>query len=348
MTVVCTSGVAATSVPPPAVTSSPAVFTATVTSEGIDVSTGSSDVAAVRVVERSPPPLSEPPDMLPVVEVVPAIALPSSPLSGWSSSSSSQMLAWGDADDSSAPLSPNRVQAGRSQDVPDEGSLFNVSPVSPGFLFRPSRGDQPPPSEGVLLPTTIDNFDDSVLGDPITYVRCEKFPGSESPMSLPVYAWPSGSAYLLEQSLLQTVLASGASSHPEGGDLSCRSAHGFGGRPVVANGTAGLSVPFLGVRGTAVFGWESSVWLTASSPTVPGVRRSTRVGSTPRLFTNVLGGPAGQGTSDGSCHQPAVGRGHYVVQSSDLVTVRHVVTPDVVPNDGVGHRTDNVSTSRCR
>ena len=144
------------------------------------------------VVEHSP--LSEPRDLLQVVEVVPAITLPSSPLS----SSSSQTLACRDADDSSAPLSPNRVQAGRSQDVPDEGSLFNVSPVSPGFLFRPSRGDQPPPSEGVLLLTTIDDFDESVLGDPITYVRCEQFPGSESPMSLPVYAWPSGSAYLLD------------------------------------------------------------------------------------------------------------------------------------------------------
>ena len=38
MTVVCTAGVAAMSMPPPAVTSGPAVFTATVTSEGIDVS----------------------------------------------------------------------------------------------------------------------------------------------------------------------------------------------------------------------------------------------------------------------------------------------------------------------
>ena len=131
-----------------------------------------------------------------------------------------------------------------------------------------------------------------------------------------------------------------------GGDLCRRSAHGSGGHPVVGNGTAGLSVPFLGVWGTAVFRWESSVWLTASSPMVPGVRRSTGVGSTPRLFTNVLGGPAGQRTSNGSCCQPAAGRGHYVVQSSDLVTDRHVVTSDVVPNDGFGHRTDDVSTSR--
>ena len=199
------------------------------------------------------------------------------------------------------------------------------------------------------MPTTLDDFDDSVLGDPITYARCEQFPGTESPISLPVYAWLSGSAYLLEQSLLQTVLASGASSHPEGGGDLCRhSAHGSGGRPVVGNGPAGLSVPVLGVRWTAVFGWESSVWLTASSPTVPGVRRSTRVGSTPRLFTNVLGGPAGQRTSDGSCSQPATGCGHHVVQSSDPVPVRHVITPNVVPNDGFGHRPDDVSTSKGR
>ena len=166
-------------------------------------------------MEFPQPPLSEPPDLLPVVEV--ATALPSSPLSGWPSSSSSQMLAWGETDESPAPLSPNRVQAGHSQDVPDEGSLFNVSPISPGFVFRPSRGDQPPPAEGVLLPTTLDDFNDSVLGDPITYARCEQFPGSESSLSLPVYAWPSGSAYLQEPSLIQTVLASGASSQPEEG-----------------------------------------------------------------------------------------------------------------------------------
>ena len=152
--------------------------------------------------------------------------------------------------------------------------------------------------------------------------------GDIAHLSLPVYAWPSGSACLLEQSLLQTVLASGASSQPEGGPLPS---------------------PRLWIwRGTAVFGWESSVWLTASSSMVPGVCRSTGVGSTPRLFTNVFGGPARQGTSYGSCRQPAAGRGHYVVQSSDPVTVRHVVTPDVVPNDGFGHGTVDVSTSRGR
>ena len=62
------------------------------------------------------------------------------------------------------------------------------------------------------MPTTLDDFDDSVLGDLITYARCEHFPGSESPVSLPVCAWSSGSTFLLDHTVFQTVLASGTSS----------------------------------------------------------------------------------------------------------------------------------------
>ena len=91
-----------------------------------------------------------------------------------------------------------------------------MSPLSPG-LFRPSRGGQSPPAEGVLLPTTLDDFDDSVLGDLITYAWCEHFPGSESTLSLPVYAWPSGSTFMLDPTVFQTVLASGTSSLPAAG-----------------------------------------------------------------------------------------------------------------------------------
>ena len=201
LTVVCTSSAV---VPPPGVSSDTVVPPVTVANEGIDVGTSVPVVAApapvveqpsspVRgggghVVEVLQPLLSESPKLL--------------PLSGRSSSSSSPTLPWGAADDSSPPFSPNRVQAGHSQDVPDKGSLFNVSPLSPGLLFRPSQGGQSPPAEGVLLPTTLDDFGDSVMGDPITYARCEQFPGSESPLSLPVYAWPSGSAFLLDPTVL--------------------------------------------------------------------------------------------------------------------------------------------------
>ena len=61
---------------------------------------------------------------------------PSTPVaSGRMSPDSPRMVAFGDMADSSVPLSPNHVQVGRSQDVPDEGSLFHMSPVSPGFLM---------------------------------------------------------------------------------------------------------------------------------------------------------------------------------------------------------------------
>ena len=92
-----------------------------------------------------------------------------------------------------------------------------MSPLSPGLFFRPPRGSGSPPVGGVLFPTTLEDFDDSVLGDPITYARCEQLPGSESPLSLPVYAWPSGSAFLVDPTVLQTVLAPGTSALPAEG-----------------------------------------------------------------------------------------------------------------------------------
>ena len=197
MTVTCTSGVVPMSTQPPAVTSVLAMSTATVASRDVDVRPGPSKIwpiprlgpASSSVRERVPAvvlsftPMSVPPVPVPRGDGVPAITssnppdcpTPSSllPSSGQSPTPSSKTLAWGDAGVSSVPLSPNRVQAGRSQDVPDEGSLFHVSPVSPGFLIRLSRDAQQFPPEGVLLPMTMDDFSDSDLGVPITYAQCE-------------------------------------------------------------------------------------------------------------------------------------------------------------------------------
>ena len=99
------------------------------------------------------------------------------------------------------------MREGLSQNNSVEGSLFNVSPLSLGLVVRPTREGGTAPSEGVLLPTMLGDFNDSVLGDPITYARIEQLPGSESPLSLPVYAWPPNSALLMD-SVIQTVLAS--------------------------------------------------------------------------------------------------------------------------------------------
>ena len=65
-------------------------------------------------------------------------------------------------------------------------------------------------------------------------------------------------------------------------------------------------------------------------------------------FADVLGGSAWKVISDGSCRQPAPGRGHNVVQPSSTVTVHHVATPYVIRIDGLGHMPDGVSSGRGR
>ena len=91
-------------------------------------------------------------------------------MSGQLSPGSPRTVAFEDLGDSLVPLSPNRVQAGRSQEVPEDGSLFNVSPVSP----LGAAGQHP--EAGLLLPSALDGFSDSVLGDPIAFAQCAQMP----------------------------------------------------------------------------------------------------------------------------------------------------------------------------
>ena len=58
------------------------------------------------------------------------ISLPQSP----------EVTNFDDQESMSAPLSPNRVRKGHSQDMPAEGSLFDVSPDVPGFHMQPAGG----------------------------------------------------------------------------------------------------------------------------------------------------------------------------------------------------------------
>ena len=168
MTVKCTSGV---EVPPPRASTQVVLPPATVAHTVAAAGTSTPFVV-------TPAPVVEQPGVH--AKGFPTLQLLESPellLSfGLSSPSPSPMLPWGAAEDSSPPFSPNRVQAGPSQDAPDEDSLFTVSPLSPGLFFRPPRGSGSPPAGGVLLPTMLDDFDESVLGDPITYAQCEQFP----------------------------------------------------------------------------------------------------------------------------------------------------------------------------
>ena len=132
---------------------------------------------------------------IPEVGRVETFQLSSLPRSGQLSPESPRTIAFEDLGDSSVPLSPNRVQAGRSQEVPEDGSLFNVSPVSPGFLMCPSVPLCSNQRLGCRCRWPWNSFSDPVLGDPIAFAQCALIPGSDTPLTLPVYTMPSGLAY---------------------------------------------------------------------------------------------------------------------------------------------------------
>ena len=106
---------------------------------------------------------------VPAVGQMETIHISSPPMSGQLSHGSPRTVAFEELGDSSVPLSPNHAQAGRSQEVPEDGSLFNVSPVKPGFLMAPLDAAGQHPEAGMqllLLPSALDGFSDSVLGEP--------------------------------------------------------------------------------------------------------------------------------------------------------------------------------------
>ena len=87
---------------------------------------------------------------------------------------SQEMASFEDQDALSAPLSPNRVRKGHSQDMPAEGSIFDVSPDLQGFNMRPAGGGLQPPEITQPPPSTYVNFNDPFFGAPIAFVQCHK------------------------------------------------------------------------------------------------------------------------------------------------------------------------------
>ena len=282
---------------------------------------------------------------IPAVESVEAVKLSSPPLSGQLSPASPQTVAWEDLGDSSVPLSPNRVQVGRSQDVPDEGSLFHVSPVSPGFLMRPSGAAEQHPQAGVLLLMTLDDFSDSVLGDPITYAQCEQIPGSDAPMTLPVYTLPSGLTYMPGQSSVQTVLASGTSSRPEVWSSAIACPLDTEDSPLLAMGLPGCLYRFTSYSGPAFSDLNPAFGLQLHHPRFlefVGAPESARLlYHSPTFWVDQLG----EEQAMAAAVNLQTGRGHYAVQSSDTAAVCDVATSDVVGNDVPWHGTGGVSFS---
>ena len=203
LTVVCTSSAV---VPPPGVSLNAVLPPATVASKVIDVGTSTPVVAAlapvveqpgVHVVELPKPQLPESPKLL--------------PLSGQSSSSPSPTLPWGAADDSSPPF----LQVFRRCTL----RMFRTRAVC--LMCRRFRQDSSfGHHEGVSrlrLRGSCCQRRWTTLMIRLWVIRSLMRSVNSFPLSLPVYAWPSGSAFLLDPTVLQNVLASGTSALPAEG-----------------------------------------------------------------------------------------------------------------------------------
>ena len=126
-------------------------------------------------------------------------------------SRSPEMASFEDQDALSVPLSPNRVRKGHSQDMPAEGSIFDVSPDLPGFNMRSTGGGVQPPEIMQPPPSTYVNFNNPFFGAPIVFAQCHKTPGMDTPMTLPIYNIPKDGNIGSDQSAVPTVFASGVS-----------------------------------------------------------------------------------------------------------------------------------------
>ena len=133
--------------------------------------------------------------------------------------------------------------------------------------FQPLRGKTSPPTEEALLPPPADDCLAPGLDDPNTAMRCEPFPGSEYPFSLPACA------------TVRDVLSAGPSGAPDW--------VGFQDLYDTARGTKrdDTSTPhyvqILGVRRSAVYRWKPGIWFAAASYSVSGRRRMSGVAPAP-------------------------------------------------------------------
>ena len=111
----------------------------------------------------------------------------------------------------SAPLSPNRVRKGHSQDMPAEGSIFDVSPDVPGFNMRPAGGGVQPTETTQPSPSNYVGFNNPFFGAPIAFAQCQNTSGMDTTTTVPIYNIPKDSSISIDQSAVPTVFASGVS-----------------------------------------------------------------------------------------------------------------------------------------
>ena len=111
----------------------------------------------------------------------------------------------------SAPISPNRVRKGHSQDMPVEGSIFDVSPDIPGFHMRPAGGGVQQADITQTPPPNYVGFNNPFFGAPIAFAQCQNTSGMDTTTTLPIYSIPKESSIGIDQSAVPTVYASGVS-----------------------------------------------------------------------------------------------------------------------------------------
>ena len=111
----------------------------------------------------------------------------------------------------SAPISPNRVRKGHSQDMPAEGSIFDVSPDIPGFHMRPAGGGVQPADITQTPPPNYVGFNNPFFGAPIAFSQCQNTSGMDTTTTLPIYNIPKDSSIGIDQSAVPTAYASGVS-----------------------------------------------------------------------------------------------------------------------------------------
>ena len=111
----------------------------------------------------------------------------------------------------SAPLSPNRVRKGHSQDMPAEGSIFDVSPDVPEFNMRPAGGGVQPTETTPPSPSNYVGFNNPFFGAPIAFAQCQITSGMDTTTTVPIYNIPKDSSIGIDQSAVPTVFTSGVS-----------------------------------------------------------------------------------------------------------------------------------------
>ena len=133
-----------------------------------------------------------------------------------------------------------------------------------------------------------------------------------------------------------------------GGDLGHCSSYRFGDGRLLETGLPGCPYRFSESGGLPFSDENPAYGLQIHHPRFLEFVGAPESALTPGLFADVLGGSVGQGTSDGSGHQPTAGCRRHVVKYSDTITVRNSITQNVILDDGLGHWTVIVSGSRSR